>query len=185
MEANIKHFFENSLFVLTAYKLTAINFNFRQKLSNYLKYSFLFNFTSGLIVKAKFFSQTSLLRQLSELTEERNFTVYKESKVINRLLKLAGNFQVYFFYFLNSSSISSLFILLKKVFVLSPVKLAGIIIVEVSLFCAFLSFMFGKDMFFVDWIIYCLFLILGLAGLFCKASWQDIKNNSYIIKLIT
>lgn len=71
--------------------------------------------------------------------------------------------------------------LIKKIYFF-PVKTISIILVTVILINIFFSIIFNQGIGLLGWIVRVLFLFIGLGGgVFCNASWQDLKKDSFII----
>jgi hypothetical protein len=65
-----------------------------------------------------------------------------------------------------------------------PVKTAGILLIAAVLSNIFFSLLFKKEIGVSGWVIRGLLLLLALSALFCSATWQEIKDTSFILKFI-
>jgi predicted membrane channel-forming protein YqfA (hemolysin III family) len=73
---------------------------------------------------------------------------------------------------------------LSEEFSSSFIRVVSIIVIAATFINLLFSILVKKEISFLSWIIWGLFLFIGLAGLFCKVGWKDIRKTSLAMKYI-
>lgn len=86
--------------------------------------------------------------------------------------------------YIKTSSIVSIWREFKREFSLFPLKSTGIIMVIVIMTNIFFIFLFRKEISIFGWFIRVAIFLIGIAGLFCNAGWQNVISDSRILRKI-
>ena len=69
-------------------------------------------------------------------------------------------------------------------FILSPLRIAGIVIISAIAANIFLDIIFNNDVPVLGWVTRSMFIVAGVITVFCKTDLRVLKNSSFIIKRI-
>jgi len=118
------------------------------------------------------------------MKKEDNLVTLDNSRFIGYLL---GIYRTWKYQILNYSSVSRVMNSAKKVkngLCILPIKTSSIILVTMILTNIFFSVLFNKEIRLLGWLTRAAFLFLGLGGLFCNVSWNEIKKTSFLLRAI-
>ncbi|MDP1853081.1 MAG: hypothetical protein Q8L26_02585 [Candidatus Omnitrophota bacterium] len=73
---------------------------------------------------------------------------------------------------------------IKADFILSPLRIIGIMIISAVAANIFLNILFNNDVSLLGWMTRCMFIVVGIIGASCKTDLQALKNGSFIVKKI-
>jgi hypothetical protein len=156
---------------------------FEQWLGETYKNSQMHKTIQGLRDKIKLYFRYSFLGSLTEIKEEENNVVLEESKVVRYLINSYKKFKLKVISCSGTSRIGSSLGEIIKGLYFFPIKNLSIIIGVAILTNTIFSLLLKKEIELFGWIIRGLVLFVGLSGLFCNATWEDIKKTSSILKI--
>ena len=129
------------------------------------------------------FSESFLGRIIDiDIAEKDNLVILKNSRFVKWLLRLYRTWENKVRIYLETSATVNLTKEAKKELYFLPVKTFGIIVVTAVPINIFIAIVLNKEIGLLGWAIRGLLLFVGLGGLFCNATWEDIKRTNFFIR---
>ncbi|MFH0935359.1 MAG: hypothetical protein V1828_00635 [Candidatus Omnitrophota bacterium] len=146
--------------------------------------SYTFIIIAALWRKIKVYLENSFLGKISQTEGKDNSIILNESKFVRNLLQVLRIMNNKLKEFLKTSIFSQYKKNLKINLSSLPIKSLSIIMIIALLLNVSLFLLFNKKMTFYGWGMQCLLLFMSISGLFCSASWEEIKRTSLILRYI-
>lgn len=156
-------------------------------LSSCYKNSLIYNLTKSVSSAIKNNSKYSFLGRIAELETKNCFSIFENSisaSFFIRLFLMAHFKSIELKYYLQTSIFVKFFKWIKNKLSMAPAEATGIFVISLIIANIFMTIIFNRRIELIGWVIRGIFLMFGLAGIFCKAGWKDLGKTAYVIKYI-
>ena len=126
----------------------------------------------------------SFFGRTAKISEDSNFQVFNESKVVRRLLSLYNKRKGNLILYLTTSKSVNLIEAAKREFYISSVKTASIIIIIATATNISMSISLNKEISLWGWFLCLALLFAGLSGIFCDVDLKNLISTSLFLKWI-
>lgn len=152
---------------------------------NLYKKSHIPNLLGCLYNRMTLYFKYTFLWKITEIKEKDILLILENSKFVSWLLGVYSPWKHKMTSYFRKSAVANLKDAIAKELYLLPVRTTSIILVTIIITNTFFSIVLlsrEKEITLLAWIIRVLFLIIGLAGLFCNVNFEDIKRTSFVVK---
>jgi len=177
-------YFESSIFVRYLKKIGQDYLTMEKKIGSVYLSSFTHRLIRKTIEAIKIGFKYSIFGRLTEIDDDASRNFFETSRTTKILLNWIRNLKNKAMGFSTTSSFVISSKDMKHTFILRPLKVGGIIIITTIMTNLFLSIILQKQITLWGWLMRVLFLFIGISGLFCDATWEDIKKTSAVFQLI-
>jgi len=146
--------------------------------------SAIFRFVRTLSSKAKIYFESSFIGKITDVKKREDPLILDNSILIRWVSPMLKMMKGRAAGYLKQSKIVNFSKKIKKDLMPDPLKSISLIILVLILANTVFSILIKKEINLFGWIIRGGFLFAGLSGLFCRAGWNEIKNTSFILKLV-
>jgi len=141
-------------------------------------------FARTLFMKTKKYFRSSFIGKITDMKKGKGLLILDNSILIRWMSPIFKMMKERAADYLKQSKIVNFFKKIKGNLRLDPLKSISLIIVVLILANMVLSVLIKKEIDLFGWIIRGGFLFAALSGLFCRAGWNEVKNTSFILRLV-
>ena len=175
LDASISLTLSNLIFKYAKFIYTAIVFLYRNSL--------LYRLSGRVGEKIRIYFVYSIFGLITQ-KRDTEYPVLCNSRLALFFINCGKWYKNVLFGYLDISKTQRVIKSIKADFILSSLRITGIMIISAIAANIFLNIIFNNDVSLLGWMTRCMLIVAGIIGAFCKIDLQVLKNGSFIAKKI-